>query len=325
MWDTIDKQTVNDALETLLMSERVLIVAHQKPDGDTVGSSLALWHWLKDQGKYVHVFCRDEVPDQLLFLPNADQVSTDPELFQQNWDSIIICDSGDLEYAGVYEFAAHISEQTKFINFDHHTSNQNFGHYNLVDASASSTAEVIFCFFREIKFEINQDIARCLMTGVFTDTGGFSNAATNQRALFMASEFSTKGASLPDIIRATVSNKNLDVMRLWGKVLSRLRQNNLGMAYTYIFKSDLQESGLSEEAISGLSNYLSHLKDSKAVIVLHEREDGKIKVSMRTFRDDVDLSRLATAVGGGGHQKASGFAIPGRLEKDGDTVRVVEP
>lgn len=319
----VDKQHLEEAHNVLQNAQRVLIVAHQKPDGDTIGASLGLWHWLNAHNKEAEVYCRSEVPDQFLFLPNADKIKKDPALFKQRWDVVIVCDSGDLQYAGVHEHVANLPEGTVLINIDHHASNQNFGHYNLVDPTASSTAEVVFYFFREIGFEINKEIAKCLLTGVFTDTGGFSNAATNERALYMAAEFSAKGASLPDVYRATVSNKNLEVMKLWGKVLSRLRQNEFGIAHTYVLKTDLYKGGLNEEAVAGLSNYLSHLKDAKAVFVIFERDDGLIKVSMRTFRDDVDLSKLALAVGGGGHKKASGFTVPGRLEMVGDEVRVV--
>lgn len=319
----VDKQHLMEAHKVLQNAQRVLIVAHQKPDGDAIGASLGLWHWLNENNKETEIYCRNDVPDQFLFLPGADKIKSNSDLFKQQWDVVIVCDSGDLKYAGIHEHVADLHEDTVLINIDHHASNQNFGHYNLVNSKASSTAEVVFNFFREIEYEINKEIAKCLLTGVFTDTGGFSNAATNERALYMAAEFSAKGASLSDVYRATVSNKNLEVMKLWGKVLSRLRQNEFGIAHTYVLKTDLYEGGLNEEAVAGLSNYLSHLKDAKAVFVIFERDDGQIKVSMRTFRDDIDLSKLALAVGGGGHKKASGFTVPGRLEMVGDEVRVV--
>ena len=131
------------------------------------------------------------------------------------------------------------------------------------------------------------------------------------------------GASLPDIHRATIANKSIAEMKLWGKIMERLRINKYGIAYTYILKADLLESGLEEDSIEGLSNYLSQLDDARAIFVFSERDEGTIKVSMRTYHNDVDLAKLATTLGGGGHKKAAGFTIPGRILHSKDSVQVV--
>jgi phosphoesterase RecJ-like protein len=246
-------------------------------------------------------------------MPDAHHVRTDHAIFSDDWDIVITCDSGDLEYAGIHEHMKNLAKHAKLMNFDHHSSNKFFGDWNLVDFSASSTAEVVYRFFQENEVPISQEMAVCLMTGVFTDTGGFSNAATNHRALQMAAEFVERGASIPSIHRATIANKNINTMKLWGKIFSRLRETEDGIAVTYVFKKDLDESGLDTDAIDGMSNYLSQIRDAKAIMVFSEREGGYVKASMRTYRDDIDLAKLAEAAGGGGHKKAAGFMVPGRL------------
>lgn len=320
---SIQPQQIQQAYEAIKKADRILIVAHQKPDGDTSGSSLALWHWLDGLGKLASIFCRHELPDQFLFMPNVEVFRNDPAIFEKEWDLIITCDSGDLDYAGVAEYLGDVQNKSVLINFDHHASNKLFADINVVNSSASSTAEVLYTFFEQQSVEISQEMAVCLMTGVFTDTSGFSNAATNHRSLEMASAFVRQGASIQDIHRATIANKNIHVMKLWGKVWSRLRETERGVVYTYILKSDLAESGLSHDAIDGISNYLSQIKDVKAVIVFAERENRVVKLSMRTYDDEVDLSELALAFGGGGHKKAAGCTIPGKIEIVDDQMRII--
>lgn len=319
----IRRQDFIEAFRQLSKAQRILIVAHQKPDGDALGSSLALWHWLTSQGKEPAIFCKHQAVESLRFLPKVEEFVTDPTIFEQSWDLLVICDSSDLDYAGVTEHIQKIITVPPMFNIDHHTSNQNFGDLNLVDGQASSTAEVIYRFFQANNIEITDQIAQCLLTAVFTDTAGFSNGATNQMSLEMAARFVEQGASLPQVNQATTRNKSMDVMRLWGKVMSRLEQTDWGVAYTYVLRQDISEYGLDEDEIQGLANYLSHLRDAKAVFVFQERSKGRIKVSMRTCREDVDLAQLAQAMGGGGHQKAAGFTIAGRLQEVSGKVQVV--
>ena len=310
---TLETDKLHLALQTIEESKKILIVAHQKPDGDTGGSSLALWHWLKDLGKETEIFCKQAWSEEFSFLPNSHIFITNPEIFKKDWDILIVCDSGDLKYAGVAEYVGNMPKKPVVINFDHHASNNYFGDFNFVDINASSTAEVVFEFFTSNDILLSPTMAKCLLTAVFTDTHGFSNAATNERSLEMASAFVKQGASIPEIYRATIGNKNLNEMKFWGRVFSRLRYGKHGIAYTYVLKNDFHDSGLDPDSVEGISNYLSSIGNARAIMVFTEREDGLLKASMRTFHDDVDLSEFAKIFGGGGHKKASGFTISGRL------------
>lgn len=316
----LQEQELRYAYDALQHVTRVLIVAHQRPDGDTTGSSLALWHWLDSRGVEAVVFCKHPVAEQYLFLARASRVVSDPSVFGQLWDVMITCDAGDLRYAGVADYLGNLPKQPVMINFDHHVSNEYFGDFNLVDVYASSTAEVVYRFFDANQVSLTKDMANCLLTAVFSDTNGFSNAATTQRSLEMAAKFLTAGASLAHIHRATMVNKNINMMRIWGKVMGRLKTGPHGIVYTYVTRQDLDDYGVDGETMEGLSNYLSQLEDARAVIVLHDRGDGTIKASMRTVRDDIDLASFAKTFGGGGHKKASGFTIPGRLVEEDDKL-----
>ena len=175
----IPQAIFHEAHNLLLKSKRVLIVAHQKPDGDTSGSALALWHWLEREGIHAKIFCKTPLPKHFSFLPNTTRAfSSDPIIFQQAWEVIAVCDSGDLGYAGIDTFIKDRAPMPKLINFDHHASNKLFGDVNLVDPSASSTAEVVRRFFLSNAVGLTPEIAKCLLTAVMTDTTAFSNGAT---------------------------------------------------------------------------------------------------------------------------------------------------
>lgn len=318
-----DEQQARAAHQSLIGAQRVLINAHQKPDGDTTGSSLALALWLKSLGKDVAIFCKQPAAEQLRYLAEANSFINDPEVFRQPWDVLVTCDSGDLAYAGIAEYMSRLPKKPTLINFDHHASNVFFGDFNIVDIKASSTAEVVTRFLHTNGVSISRDMAMCLLTAIFTDTNGFTNAATNERSLQYAADFVRLGASLPLVHRATMVNKNVAMLQIWGKVLQRLQTSQHGIVYTYVHKNDL--AGVNAEAVEGISNFLSQLQDARVIMVFHDRGDGTVKASLRTLHDDIDLSEFAKMFGGGGHKKASGFAVAGRLVEENGRVRIVKP
>lgn len=318
-----DENQAREAFRALAKAKRVLINAHQKPDGDTTGSSLALALWLQGQGKEVAVFCAHPAAEQFHYLSQASRFVNDPNIFTQSWDVLVTCDSGDLAYAGIQEHVGKFPSKPVIINFDHHASNVFFGDFNIVDVTASSTAEVVMRFFQANDVPVTADMAMCLLTAIFTDTNGFTNAATTERAMQYAAEFIKLGASLSHIYRATMINKNVPMLQVWGKVFQRLRVSMYGIAYTYVHQHDLD--GISAEAVEGISNYLSQqLRDARVIMVFHDRGNGTVKASMRTLQDDIDLSEFAKLFGGGGHKKASGFAVSGRLVEESGRLRIVK-
>ena len=317
---TFDEQQARSAYAALMKAGRVLINAHQKPDGDTTGSSLSLALWLKSLGKTVKIYCKHPAAEQLRYLSDANRFINDPAVFAEPWDVLVTCDSGDLSYAGIAEHVKQLPNKPVLINFDHHASNVYFGDYNIVDIKASSTAEVVTRFLQTNGAVISRDMAMCLLTAIFTDTNGFTNAATNERSLQYAAEFVRLGASLPLVHRANMVNKNVAMLQVWGKVLQRLQMSKHGIVHTYVRKSDL--AGANAEAVEGISNFLSQLQDARVIMVFHDRGDGTVKASLRTLHDDIDLSEFAKLFGGGGHKKASGFTVPGRLVEENGRVRI---
>lgn len=295
-------------------AKHVMLVAHQKPDGDTSGSTLAMAHYLDSIGKPYTAFCVDEISPHFRYLPKAHEVTQETHHWQEaNFDLVMVFDASDLKYAGVADYIDALTHTFTLINIDHHATNKLYGSINLVRTDASSTCEVVHDLLDSVR-ALDKNMATCLMTGLVTDTGSFSNLATTSSAIQAASKLLLKGVDYRQIQSSTMSSRSVTHLRLWGRAFERLKCNpTTGIATTAILRSDLDELGVGSDAVEGISNFLNGLQGVRAVIVLSEREPGQIKGSCRTTDPYTDVSKLAMLLGGGGHKKAAGFSLPGRL------------
>ncbi|MBU1148933.1 DHH family phosphoesterase [Patescibacteria group bacterium] len=319
------KRLHQEIYDNFVKAKNILIVIHQNPDGDAIGSGLSLASYFKGKDWPHTIFSLDAPSKQFDFLPDIEVINSKQDVFvYTDFDLVAILDSGDLRYAGVEELINKIpGSRPLLINIDHHHTNQLFGDLNLVDPAASSTAEILFNFFDDLRIDINQNMATNLLTGILMDTGTFSNPATTIDSLSSSAKLLIQGGKLPQIISHAVKNKELATLKLWGKALSRLKKNNkTGFVTTAITQKDMEECQTNEEATEGVSNFLNNLSDTKAVIVFRELGDGMIKGSLRTTDDLIDVSEIATMFGGGGHKKAAGFTVKGKLEETVDGWQV---
>ena len=311
--------------QTLLRAaDRVLLVMHQNPDGDTLGSATALSLYLDDLRKPHDLFCTNASPSNYAFLPNSNRIQTNPSiLVDGSHDVLVSLDSGDLVYAGIHN---HLQERTKarhtIINIDHHKTNTHYGDLNIIDAHSSSTAEIVYNYFIHTEHPITTDSATCMLTGIISDTGGFSNLATTSSALNVASELLRFGARIWDIQQHTLKNKSIHALKLWGVVLSRLKRHTSGVVITVLTQNDIISCNASVEHAEGIANFLNTLDDSRAVFLLSELEPGKIKISMRSTQPGVDVSHFARVFGGGGNKKAAGLSIPGSIMVSGNSFHI---
>jgi phosphoesterase RecJ-like protein len=296
-------------------AKQPLFVMHKKPDGDTLGSALAMAQWFEREGKHALIFCKDVAPKHYDFIPSFNRIKNDPAIFSHDEvDLVVVLDSGDLTYAGVEEIVKNLDKDLPIINIDHHATNQHYGKFNLVDPEASSTAEVVYNFFSHNNVKIDKHIATALLVGILTDTTNFTNPGTTVSSMRVASELISHGARTNEISKNVLKNKSIDALRLWGRTLSRLEENKeLNMAIAVIKKEDFTDIQSPSEAVEGVANFLNALLDVKLVLVLRETDDGYVKGSFRST--DIDVSQIAQALGGGGHKKAAGFTIKGKLDK----------
>lgn len=300
---------LHDAVRT---AQRFLLVAHKKPDGDTLGASSSFLNWLIREGKTVTAFCLDQPSAAFRFIDNIHRYTSDPAVFDKEYDLVIVFDSGSLQYCGVADHLPRLKPGYLFVNIDHHATNERYGHLNLVFTEASSTAEVVHRFFEANNIPPDARIATSLLTGLFTDTGNFTNSGTTAFSLEAASRLIAAGARHTDILKHIWSVKNIDLLKLWGKVLSRLQYNaRLDLAATYILKEDVLD--LPSDITDGISNFLSAVVgQAETILVLKELPTGEVQGSLRSHKRNV--SKVAGLLGGGGHKKAAGFTIRGKIE-----------
>ncbi|MCE9585755.1 bifunctional oligoribonuclease/PAP phosphatase NrnA [Candidatus Uhrbacteria bacterium] len=311
-----------EVFDAVAKSQRILVVGDGKPDGDSLGSSSAFYMWLKREGKDTALFCVAPIPKNFLFLDGINDQTNDPLIFDQPWDMVITFDTGSLKHCGILDMLPRIPTKPIIVDVDHHATNELFGSMNLVDTKASSTCEMVYRFFEANNVLLDHRMATSLLTGLCTDTGHFSNSATNPKAMEAASTCFASGARHMDILKNLVRNKSVDSLKIWGKALERLRHvPEYDMAITWFKAEDLEGPG-SDEAVEGISNFLSSAcSGADTMLVLREKSDGLVKGSIRSMNRDI--SRLAQQLGGGGHKRASGFAIKGKIAVTDGIPRIV--
>lgn len=298
------------------------IACHIRPDGDALGSLLALGRILELQGKQVALYCFDAIPSNLLFLPGIGGIRSEVDDFWRNADALVLVDCGDRSMVGM---GAEHFEGRELIVIDHHATNRGYGSVNSIDASSASTAEILFRFIEHARLPIDKRLATLLFTGVYTDTDAFSNLGTTPESLDAAARLLARGAQFREITAATLRNKSIAALKLWGRALERLRlDREKGIAITVIKREDLAECRAEPADMEGVANLLNHLSDVKMSMVLRELPDGMVKGSLRTTSDTVDVSKIAVLFGGGGHAKAAGFTVKGRIAETEKGWKIVE-
>lgn len=297
----------------ILAKQKIIVVAHQKPDGDCLGALSAMGLFLKRLNKDYVLFCKDSVPEKTDFLPLMHEVTNDAAIFDSQPELIIVLDSGDLKYAGINELV--IKTNCPLINIDHHFSNPNFGDLNLVMFEKSSACEVLYDLFNVWRTLLDKDVATALLNGMIFDTEFFKNAATHLSTLRAAAQLLNLGARQNQIQVNFLRNKTLGLLKLWGKGFERLTFNpKYKLVFTVLLPADFADSEiLVGESGQGLSNFFNELAGVDIVLVLIDYGAGMVKGSLRTTHDDVDVSALAKVFGGGGHRKAAGFSLSGKL------------
>lgn len=301
------------AKTALLEAQKICIISHRGPDGDAVGSNLALRLALEDLGKKVVSACVDRLPKDSLFLKRADEFVQD--FNYEDFDVIVSVDCGALKLVKFHETKPEILSAAKpFINFDHHESNDNFGTINVVDPHSCATCFILYEFLNFCGWRITTDIATCLLHGIYFDTGGMMHSNTTSDVFKVASALLARGANLKRVSKELFHTTPVNKLRLWGRILERTYVNEEGVTVSAVGKQDYIACGATHKDSGGAIDYLNAVPGSKYCVLLSEDDNGLVRGSMRTQREDVNLSEVASKWGGGGHPKASGFGIEGHLE-----------
>ncbi|MSQ36990.1 MAG: bifunctional oligoribonuclease/PAP phosphatase NrnA [Chloroflexi bacterium] len=299
---------MNEVLAALGVARRVAIVAHRDPDPDTIGAAIALGLGLERGGISVSLHCADSVPEGARFLKASARFSADPP--PADVDLIVTVDFGDRARA---KFAL---PARPLANIDHHASNSRFGTMNWVDATASSTCEMIGRLVDALGVGWSPEMATAALTGIMTDTGSFQFPSTDVRTYERAARLREAGADLQSITYNIFRNVRYEALKLYGMGFARLVREADGLlVWSEIHLRDVAEAAARDDDVSGLVQQLARASGNRLTLLFGEAE-GAVRVSCRTseWSPSIDAAALMGRFGGGGHIRAAGALIPGTLE-----------
>ncbi len=303
----MNDSSVQKFREVLDQARRIILVAHKNPDGDAIGSALAMHNMLRSQGKETIPICIDSIPQEFSFLPGAEEFK---QKLEGSFDLVIGVDCASLDMVA-------FEDLNIIVNIDHHPTNNSYGSINIIEPELSSTAEVLYNLFIKLGWVIDKTVATSLLTGIFTDTGSFQYPSTSPRTLEIAADLMKKGAYLPKIVQYTYQTKSLPTLRAWGKALSKVEINKfLEMAVSAISFEDLKKINAKLEDLSGVVSIINTVPDIRVALLLTQIDETHVKGSLRSTQNaGVDVAKMAEQFGGGGHKLAAGFTVKGKLVK----------
>jgi phosphoesterase RecJ-like protein len=299
---------LNAAIKARIASaKRILVVSHVRPDGDAIGSLLALGLALQGAGKTVQMVLSDGVPASFRHLPGHEQVRKEPE---GEIDLFITVDCADFRRTGK-QFE---NFRKPDINIDHHVTNERFGQLNLIESEAVATAAILTDHLPEWGLPITPEVAAALTTGIVTDTLGFHTSNTTPAALRQTAVLMETGIDMPDLYSRALLRHSLAAARYWGAGLSSLKTDS-GIAYATLTMADRKAAGYGGNDDADLINFISSIEDHKIGMIFVEQHDQHVKISWRALQPGVDVSKIAKKFDGGGHAAAAGADIAGALEE----------
>lgn len=314
-------------------AKRIVIISHRGPDGDAVGANLGLKlalisHFGKNPANVMSA-CVDPPPTSSHFLKGVkDYVrdfnldGTQPELGETP-DLLISVDCGASNMVKFGEKKPTIfSGKVPFINIDHHSTNDNFGTLNIVDPQAAAACVIVYNFLIYCGVTLDRHMSTALLHGLYFDTGSFMHSNTTPEVLQIASKLMWRGADYKTIVKNQFHTMPIRQLKLFGRAFERTKVNSKGVTVSTLTAQDFNETGALNEDTNGAIDYLNSVPEGKLACLLYEDRKGLLKGSLRTLSDEVNVSKLAGMFGGGGHKKASGFAVPGAVELKNDTIKI---
>ena len=298
-----DESHIQETIHWLKSRKRLLIAGHSRPDGDCLGSALALGMALPQLNIECTVVSADPVPQQYQSLPGADQIrnrkSVDPD-----YDGILFLECGSPERSGLEG-----TERFPALNIDHHPSTTEWAQVNWINSEASAVGEMVYSLLESLKIEITPGIASNLFAAIMTDTGSFLYSNTSENTFLVASRLLSYGASPAEISRSVYMNQKPSRLRLLSRVLGTLEIDESGkIAVVSLTREDLENTGAADEDTEGFVNYPLSLEGIEASVFLRQVGEKSFRVSLRS-KTTIDVSEVASRFGGGGHVRAAGFSL----------------
>lgn len=300
-----------EILGKVKVARKILVNCHQRPDVDSISSALSMCQVLERLGKKPRVICPDEILPELDFLACFEKFEkVDFRTFPfAKHDLFIILDSASPEVV-MGDRKLTLPKIPKIV-IDHHITNKKFGEINLIDASRSSATELLCLLFADWRIEIDKDLATSLLTGILGDTGAFEYHNTTPRTLQIAAELMEKGADKDEILLKIFRSKQMNLLKFWAEVLCDLKVDESGkFTWCAIPHKVYEELGKPQTARESASSLFTRMVEGTEFgIVMLEEAPGELRASFRARSTDFDVSRIAQALGGGGHAGAAGVTV----------------
>jgi phosphoesterase RecJ-like protein len=308
------------AVEIIDGADSIAVACHLSPDGDALGSLLAVGLALKDRGIPLQIGWDDDpiaLPAQYDFLPGGDLLL--PASGFRPADVALAIDCASADRLG--SLRERFEKSGTLVNLDHHASNTKFGALNIVDEHSASSAEIVVQLLARMGAEITPDIATCLYTGLVTDTGQFAYASVSPRSHATAGFLIQRGIRVDEIAQRLYESYPFVYLKILGRVLERATmERDPDFVLSHLTQADLKEVGVTMDDTDDVIDTLRATRDCDVTVILKELEDGRWKGSFRS-KGDTDVGAIATALGGGGHRLAAGFELKMSFDEAVETVR----
>ena len=306
---------INQIIDQLKKSRKVLVVSHANPDGDATGALLATGLALNAMQKQVCMYNQNAIPAVYRFLPSVQMIGQEVDAIE-TYDTILVLDCGSIERVGT--LAPKLKQGRTVINIDHHVTNTNFGDLKWIDPKACATSEIIYRLIKKLDLKFDCPIATAIYTGILTDTGSFRFSSTNQQAFAICAEMIANGANPYEVAQHVYGHYSLGRIKLLNLALDSLEISPNGKISIMALTQDMLDmTRTQEEDIDGIINYARRIEDIKVAALIHEvagngRARRQYHVSLRSD-GEINVALIAAQFGGGGHANAAGFSVEATL------------
>ncbi len=326
--DACPDRDMGAILEAFRSGERFLVCSHSRPDGDAIGSMLAMGMLLRQMGKRVDLVAADRIPAVYRSLPGAEEIRTVMRVnsaYDGPYDAVVLLECDSLERTRLRGL-----ERMRHINIDHHASGRRFGEWNWIDRNACSVGELVHRLVCAVGAKVTPEMATCLYVTLLTDTGGFCYGGIQANTFRLAAEMVEAGADPVAIARDVYFANPFAKLQILGKALSRVRRTGVGsegtqeaqdgaIAWLWITHEDMLAAHAVEEDCEGVVNYALSAAGVEAAVFLRELPEGRIRLSLRS-KGRVNVAAIAERLGGGGHENAAGTTLDGPIARAAEEI-----
>jgi phosphoesterase RecJ-like protein len=304
---------MNSIIQQFNNSNKIIVITHTHPDGDAIGSLIAMGMSLEALNKKITLYCESLIPAVYRFLPEVHRVVN--KIGNLNYDMAVILDCGDLSRVG--QTVSYLEQIPVIVNIDHHVTNTRFGHLQLIDTSACATAEIVYRLIKQMGLTFSKSVATSIYTGILADTGSFRFSNTNKAAFAICQEMVEIGVDPHNIAQHVYGTYSLSRIKLLNLALDSIELSENGkLSIMTLTQKMFDETNTKPEDVDGLINYAQRIEDVEVAALIQEHQNGnensrttnRFHVSLRSD-GTFDVAAIAAMFGGGGHSSAAGFSI----------------